>query len=150
MIGKKKNEDFSAKASAPTAEKLTIVAAGTVVQGAMSVEGDFRLDGYIEGNITCKGKMVIGPQGHIKGNVSSTGIVLHGIVEGDVHTSEEFVLKSGSVMRGDIYTSKLEIEPKAKFNGVCNTSDKEPVIGELPINSKNNQNHKEKAVQVSA
>ena len=40
-----------------------------------------------------------------------------------IHTEEELVLKSGCSMKGDIYTCKLEIEPKALFNGACKTME---------------------------
>ena len=45
------------------------------------------------------------------------------ILKGDIHTEEELVLKSGCSMKGDIYTCKLEIEPKALFNGACKTME---------------------------
>lgn len=135
MIGKKKNEDLSGKSVATNVENLTIIAQGTVVQGTMMIEGNLRLDGAIEGDIFCKGKVVLGNQGRIKGNVRSAGAVLHGAIEGDIYTSEDLVLKSTCNVKGDIYTAKLEIEALAKFNGVCNTLENtqnviEPVFEE--------------------
>ena len=79
MFGKKKNEDYSVKTVKVGIDKLTTIALGTMVKGAITVEGDLRLDGIIEGNVSCKGKVVIGPQGRIKGNVTCTGAVLHGM-----------------------------------------------------------------------
>lgn len=123
MFGKKKNEDYSSKSVNANVDKLTTVAFGTVIRGTITVEGDLRLDGTAEGDISCKGKMVIGPKGRVKGNVSCSGAVLHGVLEGDIHVTEDLVLKSSCTMQGDIYTCKLEIEPQAKFNGVCNTTE---------------------------
>lgn len=78
MFGKKKNEDYSVKTVKVGVDKLTTIALGTMVKGTITVEGDLRLDGIIEGNVSCRGKVVIGPQGRIKGNVTCTGAVLHG------------------------------------------------------------------------
>lgn len=140
MIGKKKNEDSSGKNVATNVENLTIIAQGTMVQGALMVEGNLRLDGSIEGDISCKGKVVLGTQGRIKGNVRSAGAVLHGFLEGDIYTNEDLVLKSTCVVKGDIYTSKLEIEAMAKFNGVCNTQESLPNIME-PVFQKEEKNN---------
>lgn len=87
-----------------------------------------RLDGIIEGNVSCKGKVVIGPQGRIKGNVTCTGAVLHGMLQGDIQVAEDLVMKSGCTMNGDVYTCKLEIESKARFNGTCNTTEKNTLV----------------------
>lgn len=125
MFGKKKNEDYSSKTVSANVDKLTTIAFGTVIRGTITVEGDLRLDGTAEGDISCKGKMVIGPKGRVKGNVTCSGAVLHGVLEGDIHVTEDLVLKSSCTMQGDIYTCKLEIEPQAKFNGVCNTNSTE-------------------------
>ena len=108
MFGKKKNEDYSVKTVKVGVDKLTTIALGTMVKGTITVEGDLRLDGIIEGNVSCRGKVVIGPQGRIKGNVTCTGAVLHG--------------------NGDVYTCKLEIESKARFNGTCNTTEKDTLV----------------------
>lgn len=61
MFGKKKNEDYSVKTVKVGVDKLTTIALGTMVKGTITVEGDLRLDGIIEGNVSCRGKVVIGP-----------------------------------------------------------------------------------------
>ena len=50
MFGKKKNEDYSVKTVKVGVDKLTTIALGTMVKGTITVEGDLRLDGIIEGN----------------------------------------------------------------------------------------------------
>lgn len=79
------------------------------------------MDGTIEGDITCRKTVVLGPQGKITGNVTSVSAILQGTLKGDIHVTDELMLKSGCMVNGDIYTSKLEVEPKACFNGTCNT-----------------------------
>lgn len=83
-----------------------------------------RIDGIVEGNIQCTGKIgLIGPEGRIHGNLSCTHACLHGTIIGDAYIKEELTLKANCVMQGNIYTSKLEIESQAKFNGTCNTNE---------------------------
>ena len=56
MFGKKKNEDYSVKTVKVGIDKLTTIALGTMVKGAITVEGDLRLDGIIEGKFQIMGK----------------------------------------------------------------------------------------------
>ena len=48
------------------------LAAGTTIKGNIITETDFRLDGKVEGDISCNGKIVIGPKGSVTGNIVST------------------------------------------------------------------------------
>lgn len=120
MFGKKKDdEEFFGTTSQPL--KLTTIAVGTILKGTVDVEGSLRIDGTIEGDITCHQTVVLGPQGKVTGNVTSVSAILQGTLKGDIHITDKLILKSGCNMNGDIYTSKLEIEPTACFNGNCNT-----------------------------
>ena len=103
--------------------KLTTLSSQSLIKGDCSIDGDMRIDGTVEGNIRCTGKIVIGPEGKIHGNLSCTHACLHGTIIGDAYVKEELTLKANCVMQGNIYTTKLEIESHAKFNGSCNTND---------------------------
>lgn len=98
------------------------LAAGTTVKGDIVMETDFRLDGKIEGNVSCNGKIVIGPKGNVTGNIVSANAEILGEVEGSIHVSAKLVLKATAVIKGDIFAQTLEIEPNARFNGVCKMS----------------------------
>ena len=88
------------------------LAAGTTIKGNIITETDFRLDGKVEGDISCNGKIVIGPKGSVTGNIVSENA-------GSVKVSAKLILKSTAIIKGDIYTQSLEIEPNARFNGAC-------------------------------
>ena len=47
------------------------LAAGTTIKGNIITETDFRLDGKVEGDISCNSKIVIGPKGSVIGNIVS-------------------------------------------------------------------------------
>ena len=71
MFGKKKNEDYSVKTVKVGVDKLTTIALGTMVKGTITVEGDLRLDGIIEGNVSCRGKV---PAGKGRGPWKESGL----------------------------------------------------------------------------
>ena len=72
------------------------LATGTTVKGNIQTETDFRLDGKVEGDVSCSGKIVIGPKGNVTGNIVSANAEILGEVEGSVHVSAKLVLKAPS------------------------------------------------------
>ena len=97
---------------------------GTKISGNIETNGDFRIDGNIEGNVNSKGKVVIGINGFIKGEVICTHAEISGTLEGKISVSELLSLKASSKITGDIRTGKLSIEPGAFFTGNCTMQNK--------------------------
>lgn len=114
----KANEDFSGGLH-------NVLATGTVLTGKIETESDFRLDGHVEGEVICKGKIVIGPKGSVKGNITTVNAEIFGKVEGAIRAGERLILKSSAEIKGDIFIQTLEIEPGAKLNGSCTMSGRE-------------------------
>jgi cytoskeletal protein CcmA (bactofilin family) len=115
------------------------LAFGTTVKGDVTTDGDFRLDGRIEGTISCGGKIVIGPTAQVEGDIISVNAEILGSVVGSITTSEVLVLKPTAVIKGIITTKALVVEPSAKFSGTCNMQLNDPDIDlpemELPLPS---------------
>ena len=116
MMGIKQKDENSAGGLHNT------LATGTTVKGNIITETDFRLDGQVEGDISCNGKIVVGPKGQVIGNIVSSNAEILGEVEGSVRVSEKLVLKATANIKGDVFAQSLEIEPNARFNGVWNMS----------------------------
>lgn len=95
---------------------------GTKVKGDIMLDIDFRLDGCIEGNIKCGGKIVVGPKAQVNGNIESVNAEIAGTLTGTIRATEKLIIKSTANITGDIFTQILEIEPNAKVNGSCNMS----------------------------
>ena len=96
-----------------------VLAEGTVLKGEVKAEEDFRIDGVVEGIISCNGKIVIGPKGFVNGQVSCINAELLGRLQGTIKVAETLVLKASAVYLGDAFTKTMEIEPGAVFNGAC-------------------------------
>ena len=95
------------------------LAAGTIIKGNIITETDFRLDGSVEGDIQCKGKIVVGPKGHVTGNIIAENAEILGQITGNVQVTNKLVLKATAIIQGDISSRQLEIEPNAQLNGTC-------------------------------
>ena len=98
---------------------INILGPGAVVKGEIQVNGDFRIDGTLNGTIQCKGKIVVGPTGKIDGEIQCQNADFSGEVTATVRVSELLTLKETARFSGDITTGKLAIEPGAKFSGTC-------------------------------
>lgn len=96
-----------------------VIAQGTRIVGDIDTGNDMRLDGTLQGNMVCRGKVVIGPQGSIIGNLDCTNCDIMGNVEGKINVSDTLSLKATSTITGEIHTKILSIEPNATFNGTC-------------------------------
>ncbi|MFN0032942.1 MAG: polymer-forming cytoskeletal protein [Flavobacteriales bacterium] len=97
---------------------------GTTIEGEIKCESNIRIDGSFKGNLTTKGRLVIGPGGIIDGNVLCQHAEIEGLVKGKVHVQQLLSLKGTARVEGDIYTDKLAIEPGATFTGACNMGAK--------------------------
>jgi len=104
---------------ATTGAIYSILAPGTRIIGDIYSEEDIRIEGGLEGNLTSKGKVILGPQSVLKGNLKCVNAEVAGSVEGDVEANEQLSLRGNSSVRGDIKTSTLVIEPGSIFNGLC-------------------------------
>jgi cytoskeletal protein CcmA (bactofilin family) len=92
---------------------------GTVIKGNVYADGDFRIDGRIEGNIECASKIVIGPTGEVAGTVACENLEIMGTVNGNIRIRDNVSLKRSSNYTGEMLTKTLDIEPGAIFNGSC-------------------------------
>jgi cytoskeletal protein CcmA (bactofilin family) len=104
---------------------INLISNGTEITGDVKSNGDIRIDGLLAGNLSTKGKVVIGPTGKIKGEVFCKNSEVSGQVEGKISVGQLLNLKASSKIFGDIVTSKLAIEPGARFTGTCNMSESE-------------------------
>jgi cytoskeletal protein CcmA (bactofilin family) len=102
---------------------INLISTGTEITGDIISSGDIRIDGTLKGSLNTKGKVVIGTTGKISGEVICKNSEVSGIVEGRITVGQLLNLKASSKIIGDISTSKLSIEPGAKFTGNCQMSD---------------------------
>ncbi len=102
---------------------VNTISNGTQIKGDIIAQGDFRLDGRLDGNIQLNGKLVVGENGTIKGNVVCQNANIIGRVDGNISVKEVLTLHATAVVKGDILINKLAIEPGASFSGTCRMLD---------------------------
>ena len=103
------------------------LAFGTKVVGQIQAENNFRMDGSVEGTITCKGKVIIGAKGMMEGTLNCVSAEIMGSFKGKIFVSDTLSLKSTAKVEGEIKTKILSIEPNAIFIGTCDMSGEKKV-----------------------
>ncbi len=101
---------------------INLIGTGTTIEGNIISSGDIRIDGSLIGNLTTKGKLIVGDTGKVSGEVNCKNFEVEGSVDGKIFVSELLSLRAKSKILGDITTNKLAIEPGAVFTGKCDMS----------------------------
>ena len=99
--------------------EINVVAKNTAIIGDIISEGDFRIDGTLEGNIKTKGRVIIGIFGSVKGKIDAVNSDIEGKFSGDLLVQETLTIKATAIISGDVVIGKLSVEPGATFNASC-------------------------------
>jgi len=92
---------------------------GARITGNLQFTGPVEIDGYVEGEISAKGKLTIGESANIKAKVIGADIVVRGTVTGDIISSEKLSLLRPAKVIGNITSNNLSIEEGVVFEGSC-------------------------------
>lgn len=99
------------------ATATNVLASGIEIIGSIRFSNDMIIDGRIEGEIISdKGRVTIGENAKIKGDITAGEVKLFGLVEGKI-TSERCELKSKSRLVGDVKTKNFSVEEGAQLLG---------------------------------
>ena len=95
------------------------ITSGSKIIGTIIADGDIRIDGTVEGELQCAGKVVIGEKGLVKGTVSCQNSEIMGSLDGKIINSQTLALRATGKIKGEVQTQTLIVEPNAQFNGSC-------------------------------
>lgn len=107
------------KMAAESYSQQNLIAQGTTITGDIISEGDFRIEGTIQGNLKTPGKVVIGKTGVINGTLKAANSDIEGNFSGKLIISDTLSLKSSAQVDGEVEVAKLAVEPGASFNATC-------------------------------
>lgn len=111
-------------------DDLSLVGAGTLIEGKIKTDGSIRVDGTLIGEIVAKASAAIGLTGTVEGGVMAKNVTIAGKVKGTVTATEKLTLEGKSITRGDIRASKLIVDEGATFDGQCAMTSQNGAIKE--------------------
>jgi len=124
MFKSKSNTKMAKQSDISSPDKLNRIVEGTHIKGTFSSESNIRIDGTIKGNVDTKGRLVIGPNGMIDGEITCQNAEVEGKITGKITVDDLLSLKSSAKIDGEIFTSKLSIDPGAMFTGSCHMGNR--------------------------
>jgi cytoskeletal protein CcmA (bactofilin family) len=99
--------------------KTNRIVEGTIINGDIISNADFRLDGELKGNFQTKGKLVIGPAGSVTGDIICKNADIEGKFKGKIQVLEILNVKNKAKIYGEVICGKLSVEPGADFSASC-------------------------------
>lgn len=96
-----------------------VISKNTTIIGDIKAEGDFRIDGVLEGSLKTKGRVIIASEAVVKGDVEASNADIEGEFSGNLKVEKILTVKTIAKISGDVVVGKLSIEPGATFNASC-------------------------------
>ncbi len=103
--------------SAPKSMEFNLISTDTTLKGEFHSEQDVRINGVFIGNISTKGKLIVGPVGSVDGTIVCKNAEIEGHVNASVDVEEMLAIKGTAKIIGDISMSRISIEPGAVISG---------------------------------
>ena len=113
------SEKKTVKMATDTSSQQNTIAKGTTITGDIISDGDFRIEGTVQGNIKTPGKVVIGKTGMVNGTLKSANADVEGKFSGKILLSDTLSLRASAHVEGETEVAKLAVEPGATFNATC-------------------------------
>lgn len=106
----------------------TVIGESVIVDGPLSSKKPLKIDGIINGSVTTKSNIFIGPNGTVNGDIQGKDVTVCGKVNGNVSSARRLIITSKAVISGNMSMEHLVIDEGALFNGNCTM-----MIGSAPI-----------------
>ncbi len=121
MFGSNKNEKSNSGSSnaSQSSNVSNSIVEGTYFKGDIQASNDIRIDGTVEGKLSCSGRVILGPQGKFEGSIQCQNAIIEGSFTGDIVINELLTVKENAIVNGDIKTDKLFVHAGAIFNVSC-------------------------------
>ena len=115
MFSDKKQKNMDSKNNV----KINFIEPNTKIVGEIVSKSDFRIDGTLEGKINTTGRVVIGKEGTVSGEVHCDYADVIGNFNGNLHVNSLLTIKSDGIVEGQVTVGKLAVEAGATLNAQC-------------------------------
>ncbi len=108
-------------------EGATVIGREMKIDGEFSGSGDLLVDGELAGTIKLPAsRLTVRAEGRIRASIVAQDVVVMGLVEGEIRATGKVDLRAGSVVQGNIFSSRLSMEEGATLRGGVDPSKTTP------------------------
>ncbi|MCS7009648.1 MAG: polymer-forming cytoskeletal protein [Chthoniobacterales bacterium] len=103
------------------------------MRGTLKFASELIFDGRLDGEIVSEGVLTLGNNAHVKGEVRTKSVTVHGTVEGNITVTDRCELKASSQLTGDLKATRIVIEEGATFVGKSEVTPSRPPTRETTV-----------------
>ena len=89
------------------------------LKGNLPTTGGIRIDGKINGSLSCRSTIFVGETAEIEAEVVTRSLISGGSITGNIIAEDTVQVNRPGSIRGEIRTSRLGIEKDVYFSGKC-------------------------------
>ncbi|MDQ6809160.1 MAG: polymer-forming cytoskeletal protein [Verrucomicrobiota bacterium] len=101
-----------------------LLSSGVSITGSVKFKSELVIDGEVDGEIDSGGRLTVGKNATIRGEIRSKSVIVQGTVEGNIVATERCELQAGCTLRGDIEAPRLIVDEDATFLGSAKIATK--------------------------
>ena len=90
---------------------------GVSIKGTVKFQKELLIDCEVDGKIDSNGRLTVGKQARIKGDITTRSVIVDGTVNGNITAGERCELRAGCSVNGDIEAPRLVVDEAASFIG---------------------------------
>ena len=109
------------RATQPATSVVSVIGPDLLITGKLETTGEVQIQGDVQGDVHA-GRIVVGEQGRVVGDLLADEIVIGGVVQGSIR-GNNLTFQGAAHIEGDVYHRKLAIEQGAYFEGKSRRSD---------------------------
>ena len=98
-------------------QTVSVLGGGMTVTGDVTGEGEFRIEGRVEGSVTTTGRVVVDASGEVEGGIEAQEVVASGKISGNIKAKDAVRLKNGCQVEADVQAPVIELEEGGTVNG---------------------------------
>ena len=102
------------------------LSSGVSIKGTVKFQKELLIDCQVEGTIDSQGRLTVGKQARIKGDIKTRSVIVDGTVNGNITAGERCELRAGCTVNGDIEAPRLVVDEAASFIGSAKIATQKP------------------------
>ena len=121
-----KPEPAAPNGAPETARSGGTLSSGVSIKGTVKFQKELLIDCQVEGTIDSNGRLTVGKQAKIKGDIKTRSVIVDGTVDGNITAGERCELRAGCCVNGDIEAPRLVVDEAASFIGSAKIATQKP------------------------